>query len=167
MSESPVYLVFSGEVHLEAPVEHAWPHVLEYTSWQNYPLAEHVSGPRGGEGEVVRLQKDEAGHGTPPYFTRTILLEPGHRVVWKVYPDAEGFMGAAGFQAFVDFRVEEADGGTRFSYNSIYEYLVASDDEAEVEAFREEARASSLAVFAVIFPKLKQLVESTFAAAAA
>jgi hypothetical protein len=160
---APVHLVFSTELHLNAPVNAAWPLVVDYTRWQNYPLAQHVSGTPGEVGEVVILAKAEADFETPPYYTETVFLEPGRRITWKIYPkDAdgdEGFLGADQFLGFVDFRVDPDGDGTRFTAHSIYEYMVAHESQAELDTFRAEQHGLMTSMFGTIFPKLQKLVD--------
>src|SRR5688572_4451745 len=131
MKTTPVYLFWNGEMLLDAPVDKAWKHVLDYPSWQSYSSVEHVSGPPSQDGEVVRLRKDEKGFAFPPYYARTIKLDPPRRVVWKTYPESTG--GQGDFFGIVEFQLHEAQGKTRFCYNTIYEFLVPHAEEAELE----------------------------------
>lgn len=154
---TPAYLVWNGETLLDAPIERAWPHVINYTAWQHYPVAEHISGVPGQEGEVVLLRKDEAGFSFPPYFARTIKLDPPRRVIWKTYPqqDTEG----PAFFGIVDFKLSDVDGRTRFRYDFLYEFLLPGADERELEAFRATSYENTEKMFASILPKLKELVK--------
>jgi hypothetical protein len=154
-ASAPVYIFAEGEILLEAPLEDVWPHVLDYGAWQNFATIRHVSGEPHQEGEVMLLAKEEAGLVFKPYYARTIKLEPGRRVVWKTYREETGGFG------IIDFRVQEAQGGTRFSWNLLYEYVVAYQDESELEAFRRQHGASIDKLATTVFPKLKKLVERT------
>jgi hypothetical protein len=155
---TPVYLVWNGTTLLDAPVARAWPHVINYTAWQHYPVAEHISGAPGREGEVVLLKKDEAGFSFPPYYARTIKLDPPRRVIWKTYP-LQGTQGPH-FFGIVDFRLVEVDNGkTRFCYDFLYEFLMPGTDESELEAFRTSSYKNTEQMFASILPKLQKLVE--------
>lgn len=153
----PVYLVFNGETLLEAPVKDAWPHVINYTAWQNYPIAQHISGKVGQEGEVVLLKKDETGFTFPPYYARTIKLEPPHRIIWKTYP--EKATPELDFFGIVDFTLHEEQRKTRFYYNFLYELRMPARSESELEEFRDQQHANTEAMFTAILPKLKRLVE--------
>jgi uncharacterized protein YndB with AHSA1/START domain len=154
---APVYLVNNGELMIDAPIEKVWHHVIHYTSWQNYPIKQTLSGEPGQEGEVVMLKKDETGFEFPPYYAITIKLEPGRRVVWKTFPKDD--TSASEFFGIVDFRVETAGNKTRFSYDSIYEFMVPYRDESELEVYRKEQDRNFKALFAVVFPKLKEVAE--------
>jgi hypothetical protein len=155
----PVYLMWNKEMLIDAPRAQVWRHVLNYPSWQNYAIARHISGPVQGEGEVVLLKKEEAGVEFPPYYARTIWLEPERRIIWKTYPETRG--SGSDFFGIVDFTVADAQGGTRFGYNILYEFVVPYRAESELQAFHKQQYESSEAVFAVIFPKLKKLAEQT------
>lgn len=152
----PAYLVWNGETMLDASIDRAWPHVLNYTAWQHYPISQHVSGEPGKEGEVVLLKKDEAGFSFPPYYARTIKLDPPRRVIWKTYPQES----SAGPQFFgiVDFKLFDAGGSTRFCYDFIYEFLMPFEKDHELEAFRKKSTADTEAMFASILPKLRTLI---------
>lgn len=154
----PVYLVWRGDTVLNATPSEAWPHILNYTSWQTYPIAEHISGRPGAAGEVVRLKKDEAGFSFPPYYARTVLLEPGQRVIWKTFPEKES--AGPDFFGFVEFSVQSMDAGhARFCYRFLYEFLMPQQSEDEIEAFRQQQYANTEAMFASTLPKLRRLVE--------
>lgn len=162
MNVEPVYLVLGGELMIDAPVEQVWHHVLNYPSWQNYSSVEHISGEPGGEGEVVLLRKEEEGFTFPPYYARTIKLEPRRRSMWKTYPETR--TQGNDFFGIVEFRLEESQGTTRFSYNTLYEFLVPHVEKSELDAFRERQRENFETLLAAIFPKLKALAEQKRAA---
>src|SRR5687768_15761936 len=107
---APVYLVMEGAFHIDAPLKEVWRHILNYPSWQNYSLVQHIEGEAGGEGEVVMMRKDEEGFTFPAYYGRTIKLDPESRALWKTYPAEKGPEGD--FFGIVDFRIREVQGGT-------------------------------------------------------
>jgi hypothetical protein len=154
---APVYFVNEGELLLAAQIHSAWRHVINYPKWQNYSVVEHVSGPIGGEGELVRLKKEEAGMQFPPYYARTIKQEVPRRVIWKTYPVM--VTEELNFFGIVDFKLCEEPRGTCFRYCSIYEFLVPYQREDELESFRIRQNEGAAAMFASVLPKLKQLVE--------
>lgn len=154
----PVYLVWNGEVMINAPVEKVWRHAVNYPSWQTFSTVRHISGTPGQEGEVVLLKKEE-GFEFPPYLARIIKLDPGSRIIWKTYPQ-EGDTGTE-FFGIVKFTVEEASGKTRFSYELLYEFLIPYQHESELQDFYKKQYAGSEEVFASIFPKLKRLAEQS------
>jgi len=156
---APVYLVFSGDFLLDGPLKRVYQHVLNYPSWQNYTAVEHVSGERGEEGELVILKKEEEGFSFPPYYARTIKIEPERRLIWKVYPTEQGIEGD--FFGIVDFKVRQEGEQTRFSYNAIYEFQVPFQSESDLDRFRSEQSSNFEALFSSVFPKLKQLVATS------
>jgi hypothetical protein len=163
---SPVDLFLSGQFKLDASAAQAWPVVLDYTAWQTYPIAENVSGQPGELGEVVRLRKVAESFETPPYFARTVALEPGRRIVWKVYPEKSGkeevFLGAVGFSGYVDFQVSEAgEDSALFSYNAIYEYLVSHEEDSELSGFRAKSSAEIEVMYDAMWDRLRELVAET------
>lgn len=150
---APVYIIGEGELMLNASPKDVWPHVLDYSSWQNYSIVQHVSGPPGQEGEVVLLQKDEAGVKSTPYLARTIKLDPGRRVIWKTYRENANYFG------IVEFRIDEMQGKTRFYWSLLYEHIVSYEHESELETFRRQQYAYFDTLSSCIFPKLKKRVE--------
>jgi hypothetical protein len=152
----PVHLFWEGEMPLDAPIDTAWKHLINYPAWQNYPEVRHISGPKGGEGEVVALQKKEEGFVFPPYFARTLLIDPPRRVVWKTTPDTGAEID---FFGIIDFRLIERGGQTIFVYNNMYEWLVPYDDISELEPFKAKQYANFETLYASTRPKLKALVE--------
>ena len=153
---APVYLIFEGELMLEAPVQDAWPHVMNYPSWQNYSNVQHVSGEAGKEDEVVLLRKSEEGFEFPPYYAITIKLEPERRVIWKIYP--EKGTQEIDFFGIVRFTVHPAGQKTRFCYDTLYEFQVPYQERSELVAFRTAQQDNFAALFAAVLPKLQQLV---------
>ena len=154
---APVYLVWSGEMMFDAPLERAWTHVINYPSWQNYSTVKHITGEVGKEGEVVLLSKDEKGFEFPPYFARTIKLEPPHRVIWKTYPEKSS--PGNEFFGIVEFRLDEVDGKTRYWFQSLYEFLVPYENEDELDQFRKQQDDNMSTLYESIYPKLRKLIE--------
>lgn len=150
---APVYLVFTGEVLLNASKEVAWPQVINYPSWQNYSIVQNVSGTPGQEGEVVLLKKEELNF--PPYYARTIKLDPPNRVIWKVFLEPGSAVDLFGI---VEFNLHEVQGKTRFCYNLLYEFLVPHSNESELHAFREQQYQEFDAALSVMWTKLKTKV---------
>lgn len=164
---APVDLVFSGEMELDSSVADAWPCVLDYATWQNFPIVEHISGTPGGEGEVVLLKKEMDGYTIGPYFARTLKLDhENHVVVWKVYVDPDqvgidGLGGAKSVQGNVEFRLYPAAGDRCvFWYDLIYEYLVPHSDPAELAGWKQKQSEDWGGVFKLTHKHLKELVET-------
>ncbi len=158
MKIEPVYLVLSGTLQIAAPPAEVWRHVLNYPSWQNFSSVQHISGRPREEGEVVHLIKEEKGYSFPPYYARTIKLEPQRRAIWKTYPQSRS--QESDFFGIVDFRLEGAQGNTNFIYNTIYEFLVPHTDRSELDAFETEQHSNFQTLLTAIFPKLKLLAEA-------
>jgi Polyketide cyclase / dehydrase and lipid transport len=161
----PVDLVFSGEVELDAAPHDVWPYVLDYASWQNFPVARRIGGEAGQEGELVLLQAEEDGHTIGPFYGRTIKLEAERRIVWKMYVDPQqgvGWIeGALDFSGTVDFRLEPSgEGRTTIHWNNIYEYRVTDRGPEATDAWRRRQQEETEAALAAVWPRLKQLVES-------
>lgn len=150
----PVYVVWSGETMLDAPVSVAWPHVVNYPSWQSYSIVERVSGRAGQEGEVVLLKKEEEGFAFPPYLARTIKLEPQRRIIWKTFPER-----GSDYFGIVDFSVRSVASQTQFSFSLVYEFMMPERPEDELEQFRKQQSEATGALFAAVLPKLKNLVQ--------
>jgi Polyketide cyclase / dehydrase and lipid transport len=153
---TPVYLMADGELILDAPPDSSWPHVIDYTSWQGFSAVEHVSGRRGEAGELVLLRKEEPGFEFPPYFARTIKIDPGVRVIWKTYPAD----GSASFFGIVDYRLEPEGGSTRFVWSVLYEFLVPSAPDEELEEVQRQQYDNFQRLFDSVFPKLGQQVRA-------
>lgn len=149
----PVYLIFTGEVLLDAPRNVAWARVINYPSWQSYSIVRNVSGEPGQEGEVVFLKKEELNF--PPYYARTISVEPPNRVVWKVWLEPGGEIDTFGI---VDFVLHDANEKTRFCYNCLYEFLVPHSTESELQEFREHKYNEYNAGLSANWAKLKEMV---------
>lgn len=161
MIPNPVYVIMDGDLVIDRPVKDVWPFVLNYTLWQDFSHAEHISGPQGGEGEVVLLKKEEKGlEAFPPYYGRTLKIIPEQQFVWKTYPRKinDDVMDFAGI---VDFRLSEKDGKTVFSYYFYYEFMPLGLSDSEQQEFKVEYVENFKTVFSSIFPKLKKAVESS------
>src|SRR5262249_4906172 len=130
-----------------------------YPSWQNFPVVKHISGKPGGEGEIVLLRKEERGFTFPAYYAITIKIDEGRRLLWKTYP--EKITPDDNFFGIVDFKVSAMGAATRFSYDFLYEFVVPSQDEGKLEAYRKEQYRNFEALFQAIFPKLKKLAEQS------
>jgi hypothetical protein len=156
-SRAPVYLVIDGQILLDAPVKEAWRHIIDYPSWQNYSTVEHISGEVGEAGEVVLLKKEEAGIEFPPYYARTIKIEPESRVICKCYPQDE----SDAFFGIVEFRAAPVGDRTRFSWSGIYEFMVAYSDPEQLKAFEAEEYQNFEKLFDSVLPKLQRLVRQS------
>lgn len=152
----PVYLVWNGEMTFDAPLRLVWRHVIDYPSWQNYARIERMSGNAGQEGELVMLVKEEKGFQFPPYFARTIKLEPPRRVIWKTYPERGQEVD---FFGIVEYKLDQVAGKTRLRYDTLYEFLVPYEDERELEGYKKQQYENFGALFALILPKLREAVE--------
>jgi len=154
---TPIYQVWDGELLIDAPVQTVWRHMLDYPSWQHYPVVKHLSGEPGAEGELVLLKKVEEGFEFPAYYAYTIKIDPPKRIIWKVYLEK----GAEPYEFFgiVEFAADAAGHQTRFSYHLLYEFLLPTDDPTEIERFRTQQHENFTALVTQIFPGLKKLSE--------
>lgn len=156
---APVYVLLDGDMLLNAPVATTWPHVIDYLSWQNYSIARHLAGKPGQEGELVLLKKEESGSSTTPYYARTVKIDPQRRIVWKIFREPGAEAGGATF-GIVEFRVEQVEGKTRFSYDLLYEYTPPpGDDEGELQRFKEQQHSNLHTLLSNVLPRLRQRVE--------
>lgn len=160
-AETFVYLVWNGELLIDAPASVVWQHVLNYPQWQHFSITQRVAGRPNEEGEVVLLKKIEAGFDFPPYHARTIKLEPQRRIIWKTYPQ---HIEDRSFFGIVEFVLTPQGDKTRFNYNLLYEFVRQGETESEAMAFKEAQRKSSQNVFDVIFPRLKRISEEQVSA---
>jgi hypothetical protein len=161
-AETLVYLLWNGELLIDAPASVIWPHVLNYPEWQHFSITNRVAGRPNEEGEIVLLKKIEAGFDFPPYHARTIKIESERRIIWKTYPE---HTEDRSFFGIVDFVLNPHGGQTRFSYNLLYEFVRRGETEEEVARFTEAQRKSSQNVFDVIFPRLKRISEDSLSTA--
>ena len=153
--KAAVYVLWDGEMMLDASLSECWRCVLDYPSWQNYSIVRHISGEQGQEGEVVMLRREEPGVTHSPYYAKTIKLELQRRVVWKTYPLAttdDEFFG------IVDFRLSEQADQVCFRYSVLFEFMVPYSDESELHVRRDQRRADFEGLFAAILPALRELV---------
>jgi hypothetical protein len=119
-----------AESYVACSLQQAWNLVLDYPSWNpSFVGAEviPVSGPRGGEGEVVQIKKQlkaVTGDSLPPFYAKTVKLVPLRHIAWYVYP-MEG--DAETFRNFVDFGLSEVAQGLRFSVNYYAQARLTAD----------------------------------------
>jgi hypothetical protein len=154
---APVYVLLDHEMLLDAPIADAWPHIVNYPSWQNYSSVERISGQQGCVGEVVALRKEEKGFAFPPYYARTLRIDAPTRIVWKTFL-AQGAHEIDRF-GIVDFRLIDLGERTRFCSHLVYEFLVPYRDECEVSAFQRQQEENFKALHAATRPKLQALIE--------
>lgn len=154
---SPVYVVVNGETLIDAPVKRVWRHLINYPAWQNYSQVQHISGKPGHEGEVVLLKKEEATYSSPPYYARTVKIDPERRIIWKTFRDKAP--GDEGYFGFIDFTLHAQGERTLFRSSNIYEHMVPYTDERELEEFRRKRCEISAQVSSVTREKLKKLIE--------
>ena len=155
---APVYLVMSDELILDAPIERAWPKVIDYPSWQKYSTVRHISGPVGQEGEVVLLKKEEPGATSfPPFLARTLKFAPPHQIIWKTYPETG--MEAGEFFGIVEFTLTSVGNRTRWRTQLIYEFTIPYEDERELETFRKQQYENTRLMLSSTLPKLQRLCQ--------
>ena len=88
--DNSIYVVLDGSIILNKTAKEVWPYILNYTLWQDFSYAEHISGVEGGEGEVVRLKYEEEGlEEIPSYCGRTLKIVPEKHPQASLYSDDE------------------------------------------------------------------------------
>jgi hypothetical protein len=102
----------------------------------------------------VLLRKDEPGFEFPPYYARTIKIEPGTRVIWKTYPADD----SASFFGIVDFRLLSDENRTRFVWSVLYEFLVPSASPDELKRLEQDQYENFQNLFDSVLPKLVRQV---------
>jgi hypothetical protein len=106
--------VYHAECCVECTRQQAWHAVLDYTSWNpDFANAEiiPISGKPGMEGELVLMKlRSASGDLLAEFHSQTVRIVPETCIVWYVHPK-EG----TAFRNFVDFSLEEAPAGVRFS----------------------------------------------------
>jgi len=155
---TPVFMILDNETILPASPEEVWPTLLDYPTWQNYSEVRRISGVIGEVDEVVALIKKEKGFVFPPYYARTLKIDPPRRIVWRTFIDK----GADPIDrsGIVDFRLYPCAEGSRFCTHLYYEYLVPHDTEEELVAFRASQEVNFRTLQAATRPKLLALIEA-------
>jgi hypothetical protein len=157
VKDSPVYVIMDGGFSLDASVDVAWGSVVDFPSWQGFSSIERISGVIGAEEEVFLLVKNGESFDFPPFYARTLRVEPHRRIIWKTFP--ADVLEGTGFVGIVEFRLESAEAGTsRFSYHSIYEFNGPFSSEAERLSFRNAQYDDFSNEWKLIGPKLEELV---------
>lgn len=154
---APVYVLLGEEFVLDAPPTTAWPLVIDYPRWQNYASVQTLEGTPGEVGEVVRLQKDEDGFEFPPYFARTLLIEPERRIVWKTFVDRAD--EEAPLFGIVEFRLApDGESKTLFSSSLIYQFQVPYTSRQDLQDYEDEQYENFQNLVNSTHPKLQALV---------
>lgn len=152
---SLAYLVRKFEMMIDAPRKAVWPYLLDFTSFnQTFEKVELLSGEENCVGAVSLLTKLQGKWFMPPYLVKVIRVIPEEQIVWKMFPrEGEGFFG------FVDFRIEDNEGKTKFIDQLYFEYKVPRMADAKVAEYEERLQKDYEALEKEIFRKLKSLAE--------
>ncbi|WP_226019053.1 hypothetical protein [Novosphingobium sp. FKTRR1] len=120
--------VYHAESLTHCSPAHAWQVMKNFQDWEPSfvgATVKHVSGVRGGEGEVMLIHKDvadEEGKPLDEFVTVTARLEPGRRIVWYAFPK-HGLT----FRNFVDFSLVPTRSGTKFVINYFAQEVLPPD----------------------------------------
>jgi hypothetical protein len=152
-----VDVVQSREWQLNAPVGEVWRGVIDYPSWQGYPSVQHISGPVGQEGEIVRLEKPKGEFFWRPKYCRTVKLDPLRPVIWKV--DSIEAPDDLKWSASVDYRLHmQEDGKTKLQCQVIKEFVVPYENERELDEVCKRENEQQGAYMDANFPRLEALL---------
>lgn len=150
-----IYVSVVGEEHYERPLDVVWRHVVNYPEWQNYSVHERLEGVAGTEGELMKLKKAENLPSTE-FFSRTVFLEPGSRIIWRIFRPNCAVGGCK--LGTVQFSVLPRGNGATFSYNLLYEFIPPSENQSERDRFRLEQTRAVATLLATVFPRLRKLI---------
>ena len=145
------HVVFQFETTIDRPAEVIWPHLIDLGSWIDFDLI-HVSGPRGGEGEIFRLYEGQ------DFFLKTTKIIPNK--LWVGANISPRFRGEDSTGIGL-LKLTEIDDKTVVSSIMSRSYLWTEEGPNPTEATRrseafiESTRASWEEQF---FPRLKELV---------
>jgi hypothetical protein len=154
---SPAYVLLAEEFLLDAPPAIAWPLVIDYPSWQNYAVVRTLDGIPGAVGEVVQMHKDEDGFEFPPYFARTLLIEPEHRIVWKTFVDPDDEEDP--LFGIVEFRLSPSGEDQTLFWSSLtYQFKVRHRSAEELQQFEAAQNENFRNLVGSTHPKLRALV---------
>lgn len=145
-------------VWIARPASVVWPFMLNLVKWKTYAAGpKHLSGPVGGVGEVLLGSESAAESGCDPerLYLKVLRIDRNHQVLMKLWNEV-------GDQAkgYVDFTLNEVNGGTQFTYSV---YLETRSESKSLETFTEaQKRGQQLAElrFDKENKRLKELVEA-------
>jgi hypothetical protein len=134
---------------VECDIATAWEILQDYPSWNPSfvgATVTHVDGPRGAEGETVRISKDLAdpsGSRLPAFHATTVRMVPERHLVWYVFGD-----DGDRFRNFVDFGLTPTETGCRWDAYYYAQYAVEPDRLGEWTALQQRTLEETGAAFA-------------------
>jgi hypothetical protein len=126
----------------------AWEILQDYQAWNPTfvgATVTPVSGPPGGEGEVVRISKrlvDPSGERIPDFYAETVKIVPERHLVWYVFGDEH-----ATFRNFVDFGLDPTAAGCRWLASYYAQNAVEAARLEEWVGFQQETLEKTAAAF--------------------
>lgn len=145
-----------GEVAIDAPARAVWPYLLDFRTFNDtFEKIELLEGEEHAVGSITRLTKSQGQWYVPPYLVKIIHLEPGKRIVWKLFPEQ-----GEEYVAFVEFSLREEGGKTIFAIRNCKDQRVSVRSPQELAAYvREANEATARRHREVNFPNIKRLCE--------
>ena len=147
------YSVFHYEIEIEASPSEVWPHLVDFGSWMYEFDMLHVSGPRSGEGEIIRLYEGQ------DFLMQAVKIIPNKLYVGVHLPVE--FRGELGTGTGILNLVETAE-GTTVTNTMSRKYSWAHPEPNPLKATRQSAefKESNRAMWEDRFlPRLKALAE--------
>jgi hypothetical protein len=141
------------EILIDAPPVDVWPHLMDFRGWMYDFSMTHVSGPRGGEGEVLRL------YGNDEYLLEVVKVIPNRLVVAVNLPSSVAGEESVGIGMFT---LAEIEGGTLVTNWMSRQFTGADGAPNPLRARRasDEFKETTRAMWEDRFlPRLKELAE--------
>lgn len=119
------------EVLIDRSPEEVWPHLLDFGSWMYELSMTHVSGPRNGEGEVLRLYEGQ------DFLFEITKIVPKRMIVGINHPSTMQGEESVGVAMFT---VTEVDGKTLVSNFMSRQFHWTQEGPNPLRATRESAQ---------------------------
>lgn len=148
------------ELALNAPRAKVWPFILDFSKFNDtFEKIEVIEGQANTVGAVSRLTKRKGQWWMEPYLIKIIYIEPGHKVVWKMYSEKDDE-----FNNFVEFGLREESAKTIFTIRLYKEHYIHAKSAQDIEDAKNAIIAASNKLEqTMMFPSLKRLTEGTSA----
>lgn len=106
--------IYYAESTVNCRIQKAWELMLNYQTWNPGFLGATITrvlGEPNSEGEVVQIGLlDPTGRPLPPFYARTMKVEPCRRIAWYCHSKLDD-----SFRTFLEFGLAALTSGTRFS----------------------------------------------------
>lgn len=146
------YFVDHYEVLIDRAPEQVWPHLLDFSSWMYEFSMSHVSGPRNGEGAILRIYEGQ------DFFFEITKIVPNRMIVGINHPSTMQGEESVGIAMFT---LTELDGKTLVSNFVSREYHWTQQGPNPLRATRESAefQESTRATWDTFLARLRELAE--------